>query len=160
MFESWIIQKDCTMGPMKRALPVLICLAAFSAACTTEDPTTVQTSIPTTPVSPKVENFTGSVKVKDKDVNPFTVVLSNGTLTVTLTSVTPSIPMVIAVGSWDAPTVTCTPLPNGSVTASASPTTPQLAGQVNSGSYCLIIADTGSGTQTATVSYTATITHY
>ena len=131
-----------------------MCLAALAAGCQTTDPTTT-TTIPTTPTNPTVENFSGTVQVKSNSIKPFTVTLSGGTLTVALTSASPSIAMGVGVGQWDG--TTCTLLTNGSQTSLPRPD-PILQGTVNLGDYCLSVFDAGS--QTAAVNYTATVTHY
>lgn len=141
---------------MKRVLPAVVCVALLGVGCQTDDPTQNPSSIPTTPVNPTVENFAGTVVVKGSDTKPFTVVFGGGTLTVTLVSVTPSTQMSLSVGAFDA-TNTCAPVTNGTTIAGPSPT-PPLAGTVPAGNYCLIVADAGS--QTAPVTYTATVTHY
>jgi hypothetical protein len=139
---------------MKRALPILMCLAALAAGCQTEDPTAT-TTIPTTPTNPTVQTFSGTVQVKGRDIKPFSVALSGGTLTVALTSASPSIAMGVGVGLWDG--TTCSLLTNGSQTTLPRPD-PILQGTVNGGDYCLQVFDAGS--QTVAVTYTATVTHY
>ena len=141
---------------MKRPAQALaLCLLAILGGCTTEDPTTT-TNIPTVPTNPTAENFSGTVPVQGQDVKPFTILLSGGTLTVALTAVSQPIAMGVGVGSWDG--TTCTLFTNGtrSTTASAAP---QLAfNQVPLGSYCISVFDVGN--ETASVTYTTTITHY
>jgi len=111
------------------------------------------------PTNPTVETFTGTVQPQNKDVKPFTILLSGGTLAVTLTSATPNIPMSLSVGSWDAPTSTCTAIQNGTTIATAGGA-PQLQGQVNLGNYCIIVADALTGAQTGPVVYSVTVSHY
>ena len=77
------------MGSMKRALSLVFCFVAASA-CQTSDPTTSGSSVPTTPTNPTVETFTGTVQPQGKDVKPFTIAFSGGTLAVTLTSTVPT----------------------------------------------------------------------
>jgi hypothetical protein len=141
---------------MKRALSALLCLAAFSA-CQTSDPTTSGSSVPTASTNPTVETFTGTVQPQGKDVKPFTILLSNGTLAVALTAATPNIQMSLGVGSWDG--TTCTALQNGTTLATPS-AVPQLTGQVNQGNYCVIVADAMTGAQTGPVAYSVTVSHY
>jgi hypothetical protein len=138
---------------MKRALAFILAGALAAAACqsTTDTPT-----LPTTPTPATTENFSGTVNVGGQAVNPFTIALSGGLLTVTLTGVGPtSVPVGLGVGSWDGST--CTLLSNGSVTATAG-STPQLSGNVNGGQYCVTIFDVGNLTAPAT--YAVTVTHY
>ena len=149
------------MGLMKRALPALLCVAALGLACQTEDPTANATSIPTTPVNPTVETFTGSVVVKGQDVKPFVIALSGGTVTVALTTVTPTVQMALGVGNWTASTASCAPFQNGGGSIVTSPSAvPQLSGTLSAGSYCLMVGDSGSGAQTTTVTYSASVSHY
>jgi hypothetical protein len=146
---------------MKRALPALLCAAALGVACQTEDPTANATSIPTTPVNPTVETFTGSVPVKGLDAKPFVIALSGGTVTVTLTTVTPTMQMTLGVGNWTAASASCTPFQNGGGSIVTSPSAvPQLSGTLTSGSYCLLVGDSGTGAQTTTVTYSAIVSHY
>ena len=143
---------------MKRAFSVVLCLVA-ATGCQTSDPTTSGSSVPMSPTNPTVETFTGTVQPQNKDVKPFTILLSGGTLAVTLTSATPNIPMSLSVGSWDRPTSTCTAIQNGTTIATASGA-PQLQGQVNLGNYCIIVADALTGAQTGPVVYSVTVSHY
>jgi hypothetical protein len=128
----------------------------FAAACDTADPTTTAAA-PTTVVQPTTETFTGTVGVGSNDTKPFNILLTGGTLTVTLTAAGPpsTITMVLGVGNLSGST--CSLI--ASVSAQAS-TTPQLSGPVNAGSYCLQVSDTGSGAQTGPVTYAVTVTHY
>jgi hypothetical protein len=139
-----------------RLFAVAIALAFTAAACDTADPTTTATA-PTTVVQPTTETFSGTVAVGSNDTKPFNILLTGGTLTVTLTAVGPpsTITMVLGVGNLSGST--CTLIASVSAQASA---TPQLSGPVNAGSYCLQVSDSGSGVQTGPVTYSATVTHY
>ncbi len=145
------------MWLMKRVLAVLLPVVALSG-CMTADPTAAgSSSPPTNPSNPVIETFTGTVQPQGHDVHPFTITLSGGTLAVTLTSVAPNIAMGLSVGTWDG--ATCTTLQNGTTIATAG-TAPQLSGQVNLGSYCVIVADALTGAQTGPVTYSLTVSHY
>ena len=140
---------------MRQVLAVLLCLTALSA-CETTDPTTNTTSLPTSPTNPTIETFNGTVQAQGKDIKLFTVSLSGGTLAVTLTTVTPNIQMSLGVGTWDG--TTCTLLQSPSLVGAAA--APQLEGQVNLGSYCVVVADALTGAQTGPVTYSVTVAHY
>jgi hypothetical protein len=143
---------------VSRAFFLAVAVAVAAAGCDTADPTTTTTA-PSTIVQPTVENFTGTVAVGGSDFKPFPVLLSGGTLTVTLTAAGPpsSITMVLGVGTVNGSS--CVLLSGGSLVTQAA-TTPQLSGQVNAGAYCVQVADTGTGTQTGPVTYAVTVTHY
>jgi hypothetical protein len=153
--ESWIIQKDCTMGLMNRARPLVFAVMALltAGACTYNDETI---PLPTTPAPVTTERFAGTLGLNEKAVHPFTIALSGGLLTVTLTAAGPpaTIPMGLAVGTSDG--TNCTILTNGSVTTPAG-AAPQLSGTLNGGKYCVQVSN---GNQAAPVTYAVTVTHY
>jgi hypothetical protein len=141
---------------MMKVCALVLALACLSAACDTSSDST--SSTPTgTPTPANTENFTGTVGVGATSFNPFTISLSNGTLTVTLTAAgpPPNIAMGIGVGTFSSGT--CTPLTGGTTVAQAS-TSPQIAGTINAGSYCVFISDIGNAT--GPVSYAFTVTHF
>ncbi len=137
-----------------RRFAVALVFALSAAACDTADPTTSSTA-PTTAVPPIVETFTGTVAAGSRDVKSFNILLTGGTVTLTLTAAGPpaTITMALGVGNFDGST--CTLIQ--SVAAQAS-TNPQLSGTANAGAYCVVVADTGS--QTGPVTYAVTVTHY
>jgi hypothetical protein len=139
-----------------RACVAALAIALAAVACDTVDPTTSSTA-PSVVVPPTTENFTGTVLVKGSDVKSFNVLLTGGTLAATLTAAGPpsTISMNFGVGTMSGST--CTLL--GSTITSAS-SNPQLADAVNAGSYCIMVSDSGSGAQTAPVTYSVVVTHY
>jgi hypothetical protein len=145
------------MGSMKRALPLVCAGLALvaAAACQTGDDSNV--TLPTTPAPVTTERFAGTLDVKKNVTHDFTIVLSGGLLTVTLTAAGPpaNIVMGLAVGTFDG--TTCTILTNGS-TNTAAGANPQLSGTLNGGRYCVQVSDVGN--QTAAVTYAVTVTHY
>jgi hypothetical protein len=137
-----------------RRFAAALALALSVAACDTADPTT-SGAAPTTPVQPTVETFTGTVAQGSKDVKPFNILLTGGTVTLTLTAAGPPSTIAMALGVGNFADSTCTLIQ--SVPAQAS-TTPQLSGTANAGAYCVVVAD--SGAQTGPVTYAVTVTHY
>jgi hypothetical protein len=145
------------MGVMKRAFPLVLAGMALlgAGACQTGDNSNV--TLPTTPAPVLTERFAGTLDVKAKAIGDFTIKLSGGLLTVTLTAAGPpaNIVMGLAVGTFDG--TTCTILSNGS-TNTAAGANPQLSGTLNGGRYCVQVSDIGN--QTAPVTYAVTVTHY
>jgi hypothetical protein len=137
-----------------RRLALFVALALSAVACDTADPTT-SSAAPTTAVPPTVETFTGTVAVGSKDVKPFNILLTGGTVTVTLTAAGPPSTIAMALGIGNFAGSTCTLIQ--SVPAQAS-TTPQIAGTANAGAYCVVVSD--SGAQTGPVTYAVTVAHY
>ncbi|HEY2907415.1 MAG TPA: hypothetical protein VGJ29_16055 [Vicinamibacterales bacterium] len=137
-----------------RRLALFLALALSTAACDTADPTT-SSAAPTVAVPPTVETFTGTVAVGSKDVKPFNILLTGGTVTLTMTAAgpPPTITMAFGVGNFDG--TTCTVIQSVAAQGSA---TPQLSGTANAGAYCVVVAD--PGTQTGPVTYAVTVTHY
>lgn len=150
-----------TLQAMKptRAFVVAVALAAAAAACDTADPTTT-TAAPSVVVQPTVETFSGTILPGGSDFKPFNVLLNQGTVTITLTAAGPPPTITMALGVGQVTGSTCTLLGNSSVPAQAS-TIPQLSGQANAGSYCVIVSDTRPvATQTDPITYSVTVTHY
>jgi len=139
---------------MTRAgLLALACLLS-TLACQTSDNSNPP---PTTPDPGVTENFSGTVNVGGSAINPFTVALSGGLLTVTLTSAGPPANVVLgmSIGMWDG--TTCTPVTGGSTTTAAG-SSPQLSGSVDAGKYCVSVYDPGN--LGAAVSFAVRVTHY
>ena len=139
---------------MKRALPVAIaCLVAALGCQSNSD----QTQLPTTPTEGTTETFSGTVNVGGESINPFTIALSGGLLTVTLTAAGPpsTVEMGILVGTWDG--TACTQVTGGTVITRAG-TAPQLSGNVNAGRYCVRVFDPGN--LSAPVTFAVSVVHY
>src|SRR5712692_8797662 len=113
----------------------LVTLVLTAAGCQTGSDSSTGSSFPQPTVNPTTEMFTGTVDVGGSDSHPFTVALSGGQLTVTLTAASPppTIFMGIGVGSWTAPTCT---IISGASTVAPAGTTAQLSGTANAGSFC------------------------
>jgi hypothetical protein len=146
---------------MKRLLAALI-LGLASTACNPGNSTSsVITNPPPTTPAPAVttEIFSGTVDPAGRAIHPFTITLSGGQITVNLTAAGPpaSIFMGLGVGLYSSADASCALLTNGSVVTPAG-TTPQLAGTLNAGAYCVLVYDAGN--QTAQVSYSVTVNHY
>ena len=135
---------------------VALCLLLALAGCTTEDPTAT-TNIPTTPTNPTVDSFSGTVAVKSQDVKPFNILLSGGTVSIALTSVSQAgAVMGVGIGQWDG--TTCSLFSNGTRSIGASAAPQMSFNQVPLGRYCVAVSDVGG--QTDTVTYTLTVSHY
>ena len=91
------------------------------------------------------------------DTHPFTVTTGNQAISVTLTAAGPpaTIPMGIGVGQKSGDT--CNLFSNATVVLPAS-TTPQLAGMISAGAYCVSVFDASS--QTTPVDYALTVVHF
>jgi len=135
---------------------VLVTLVSAAAACNNGG-SSGPSDIPNPTVNPTVETFTGTIDVGGSDTHPFTVALSGGQLTVTLTAAGPpsTIFMGIGVGQWSAPTCT---LLSGASTIAPAGATAQLSGTANQGSYCVTVSDVGN--QSTQVTYAVTVSHY
>jgi hypothetical protein len=139
---------------MRPLWPALLALLLFASGCQSSPESS---DLPFTPTEATTERFSGTVTVGGSAINQFTVALSGGLLTVTLTAAGPpsNIVMGITVGRWDG--TSCTTLQGGTVPASAG-TAPQIAGNVDAGRYCLSVFDVGN--LSAPVTFNATVTHY
>lgn len=137
---------------MRPALLFLLTLVGVSVACNEDTP-----PVPTTPAPITTENFSGTVQPGGVDVHAFNVALSNGLLTMTLTSTSPPATIIgMAVGQPDT-SGTCVAISGGSVNT-APGANPQISGSVNAGSYCSRVYDPGG--LTVLVTYSVTVTHY
>jgi hypothetical protein len=141
---------------MKRFLAgvALLACSACSGGSSGGTPTTPSTP----PLAPTSEIFTGTVPVGGSDTHTFVVKLSNGLLTATLTSTSPSATVPMGLGIGTIVNGVCSVLSGGAVIATAS-STPQLTGtNFASGTYCVQVFDVGS--QSADVTYSVTVAHY
>src|SRR5947207_14875573 len=134
---------------------LVLVVASLAVGCQTGSDTSSGLLTPST--NPMTENFTGSVDVAGSDSHPFTIALSNGQLSVTLTAAGPpaTIFMGLGVGSWSDPT--CTILSGASTIVQAG-TSAQLSGTANAGAFCVKVYDVGN--QTSQVTYAVTVTHF
>lgn len=155
------------MTPMRCCLP-LVCVAAalVCAACSGSSDASSSTTAPSQTISTDV--LTGTVAAPvggalQNAVNSFTVGQGGGTVTVTLTSATetlpggslqPNVTMGLAVGT--SAITGCTPLVNSFTTAQPS-STPQLSGSLAAGSYCVIVSDVTN--QVGPVAYAVAVSH-
>src|SRR3954465_8464281 len=123
-----------------RAFAVALVVAAASAAGDTADPTTAA-SAPSVVVPPTTENFTGTVAVGGSDVKGFNILLTGGTVTVTLTAAGPPSAIAMGLGLGNLSGATCTLIASTSAPPSNNP---QLSGTVSAGSYCVKVSDPGT----------------
>jgi hypothetical protein len=144
---------------MKRFIPVLL-LGLLSAACEPGNKVSAVDLTPTSPSNPasKSETFTGSVEVSGRGIHPFTITLNGAAVSVVLTAAGPpaTIAMGLGVGTYVQADNSCTLLQSG-FTVTPAGSQPQLAGTLPSGSYCVTVYDVGN--QTATITYSVTVTH-
>jgi hypothetical protein len=139
---------------MRRTLPLVAVLLVVSAGCNSDTP-----AVPTQPAPITTERFSGTVAPGGRDVHGFTVALSNGLLTLTLTAAAPPANVAMSLGQPDASGV-CAPIQNATVVTGAG-AAPQISGNVPGGPYCTVVADPGqSNALKDTVSYSLTVTHY
>jgi hypothetical protein len=112
---------------------------------------------PTSPTGPLVsESFDGSVSPLGQSFHAFSVAESSE-VSAHLTAAGPPSTIFMLLGLGVVTGSTCTPLSNATVLAQAS-SSPQLAGDINPGAYCVVISDAGN--QVQTVSYTVVVNHY
>lgn len=158
---------------MRSALLRLLVIGAVSgalAACSgsSTSPTTT-TSSTTTATNPTNDILTGTVGIPvngtlQSSSNPFTVSLSGGTITITMTSAVETLPdntllstvtMGLSVGTWA--NNTCTPIANAFTVAQGG-STPHLSGTINAGAYCVTVSDVTN--QVGPVNYAVAVSHY
>ncbi len=157
------------MRPAFIRLLLVLAVVGPLAACSGSSTSPTTTTTTNTSVNPTSELFTGTVGIPvngtlQSAANPFTVTLSGGTLTVTMTSAVetfpdgsllPTVTMGLSVGTWA--NNTCTPITNAFTTAQGG-SVPQLSGTVNSGNYCVQVSDVTN--QLGPVNYAVAVTHY
>jgi hypothetical protein len=139
--------------------PFLVCLGLLAcAACSGGSNSGSSTAPSTPPRAPSSETFTGTVSVGGSDAHQFTVTLSNGQVTATLTAAGPPETVVMGLAIGIISSGSCTLLTNGAILTPAGPN-PQLSGSnFQSGTYCVAVFDVGN--QSADVTYSVTVTHY
>jgi hypothetical protein len=147
-------------------LPVYLLLAATAASCSGSSSSSASTTAPSQTITTDV--LTGTVPapvngVLQSSSNNFTVGQGGGTVSVTLTSATETLPggsllttitMGLNVGSSSISG--CTPLANAFTTAVAGGT-PQLSGSLSAGTYCVIVSDVTN--QLGPVAYAVAVSH-
>jgi ABC-type molybdate transport system substrate-binding protein len=122
-------------------LAALVLLLGLTAACS-------DTS--TSPAATTTDTFSGTVSPGSPSMQTFTTSAA-GTMTVTLTALTPQATVGLAVGTVS--NSTCTPSGQASVQQGGT-----VSGSVSSsGTYCALVFDSGS--LTAAESYTITVNH-
>ena len=144
---------------MRRFLPVVALVVVLTAVgCDNSGSSASPSDSSTSPSATlTTETFSGIVAVGSSDFRPFTAAQAGG-VNVTLTAVGPpsTIFMGLGVGAPSPSGSTCDLFPSASTAAQAG-TTPQLAGTVNAGAYCVEVYDIGN--QVTPVTYTVTVTH-
>jgi len=146
---------------VKLSLLAAVACALAAAGCSNNDPSSaaspaaILASAPPTPLV--TETFTGTVQQGSSDSHPFTVTSNNFQAALDLTAAGP--PDTIAEGFGVGQPVggTCQLLSGGFGTFTAG-TTPQLAGTIPAGTYCVMVYDAGN--QTGPITYTVVVQHY
>ena len=137
-------------------LSLAIAIALAVAGCTSN---TAASSTPTT-VAPtpttSTETFSGTVAQSGTTGFPFTV-SSTGSVTIGLTSVAPLSTMALGVGIGTSDGTTCGT--SVSKNDNARTGTTALAGTATSGSYCVIVYDSGNVPDGWSVSFTVEVVH-
>ena len=134
------------------ALTTLLAASACGGSSTTAPTATGATTTP-----PTTEVFTGTVAVGGSASHAFTVVLSNGLLSVTLTAAGPPSTVTVGLGIGAPSGSTCAFFSGGAGPTQAG-TTAQLSGVAQAGPYCVGVYDAGN--QLADITYSVTVTHY
>jgi hypothetical protein len=139
---------------MRYTLLLALPLALFVSGCNKSDDTPTSPSAPTGPLVS--ETFAGTVAPLGQSFHPFNVAETSA-ISLQLTAAGPpsTIYMLMSLGAVSGSS--CTALSNATVLAQAS-ASPQLSGDIDPGSYCVILGDAGN--QSETVSYTVIVNHY
>jgi len=137
---------------MSRSLfGAVVLLAAFtSVGCDDKGPTT-----PTPPAAPTItENFSGTLTVNGGVSYPF-VVGTSGSVTATLTSVSPDVevPIGMSLGVWNTTTESCQVIISSDLTLQGN----VIVGNARSGVLCVRVYDVGR--LTASTTYEVAVTH-
>jgi hypothetical protein len=131
---------------------VVLALALAASACNNGS-----SSNPTTPTTPKTtDTLTGTVQVGASSFQVFTVT-TTGEVDVTLTTAGPPSTIVMGLAIGTTGTGSCVPIAAASSTQTAAGTSPQLSGILSPATYCLLVSALRS--QTAAITWTATVTH-
>jgi hypothetical protein len=135
------------MRRLSHCLLLATVIAAGAAACGTADPLVR----PTPPSVTVTETFSGSFKANSAVTHPF-VSQAAGTVTATLSAVTPAVNIGLSLGTWDG-TVCTIVKANDNATPTAA-----ISGDVTSAaSLCVRLYDVGNVTDT--LEYTVTVVH-
>jgi hypothetical protein len=150
------ISRMSESSPLRRALKrsagivFAIAVAAASGGCNLlNDATSPSTSSPST----STETFGGTVGVQGSSRSTFTVA-QQGTVTVTLSALSPSVAMGLGIGT---PNGTTACAMTSSTTSALPGSTPQLTVTEPAGSYCVSVYDVGN--VTGTVTYSVIVAH-
>jgi len=133
---------------MTRSLLSVLALAILSAGCNLLNDFTS----PTSTNNPTTDSFSGSLPVSGSNVSTYTVTQS-GTVNVTLTTLSTTVPVGLGVGTPNG--TTCQLATSSSNVTAAS--TPQITVTEDAGSHCIEVYDVGTLTGAAT--YTVTVSH-
>lgn len=143
---------------MTRAL-LLVAIATAAAGCanSSSDSSSGLTALTSPSAVQVTDNFTGTVAVNASDAHTFTVTTGNQAITVTMTAAGPPPTISMGIGLGQMAGDTCSILSGASAVLPAG-TTPQLAGTIAAGSYCVAVFDVGN--QLGSVDYALTVVHY
>ena len=125
-------------------------LAALAACGGGDSPTTAATPTPES----KTETFTGTLTQSGSVYHPFTIA-AQGSISVTLTTLSPQSTITMGLGIGTVSGTTCTLLTGAySESAKAGST---LSGTIATGSYCVLLYDIGN--MTSANDYVITVVH-
>lgn len=136
--------------------PRLLLAAALAAlaACGSSSTSTTATA-PTSPAT-TTDSFTGTV-AQSGSINHVFAVAANGTVTISLTSVSPLATMSLGLAVTNSDGANC--LTTITQTANARAGTVALTGTATSGNYCVRVFDSGNIPPSTDVSYTVQVLH-
>jgi hypothetical protein len=128
-------------------------LTLWAAACGSNGATSSTST--TAATTRTTETFSGTVSVGGSDFHGVSIAAA-GTIDVTLTAAAPPSNIVMTISVGLPVNGTCVPLA-GATTNAAAGSAVQLSGVASPGTLCVAVRDAGN--QTATVSYTISVTH-
>jgi hypothetical protein len=154
---AWFLLVTEAMMRRRRFIDVLVLGALAAAATVTLAGCSSDTTSVTTPsVTTSTETFSGSLTQSSTVIHAFSVT-TKGSVTVSLTAVSPLSTMALGVslGSWSGTTCSSTLAENKDARSGAT----ALTGTAASGDYCVRVYDSGNVPSDWTVAYTVDVVH-
>jgi hypothetical protein len=141
---------------LRGVFPVVLTLvlAVALGAC---DSSTGTTTTPTTPTTASTtETFSDTIKHGGSKSHPFAQTAA-GTITISLTSVSPLSTMAlgVAIGTWGDPNCAAVTKNENARAGLAA-----ISGSAAAGNYCVLVYDSGNVPSDWTVTYTVQVVHY
>jgi hypothetical protein len=146
------------LAPLAAAVLCVLTAAGCNSSDSTSgtDAASVLAASPTVPL--ETNTFTGTVQPGSNDSHTFTVATSNFQIALTMTAAGPPATILEGLGVGQVVAGSCQLLSGAYGVYAASTTTPQLAGTIAAGTYCVMVYDAGN--QTAPINYTVVVQHY